>query len=181
MNDAYGTLTAPDSIRLQRRLPGPIDRVWQYLTEPQLRRQWLADGPFGDAPGARFELTFRNNALTDNDEPAPPKYAGIAELAHTHGRLVECTPPARLVVTWDEDGDEGSEICFELAPHGDEVELTLTHSRLPSRTALISVASGWHAHVGILISLLRGETPAGFWTTHTRLEREYEQRVPASG
>ena len=30
MND-YGVLTAPDTLRIERLLPGPIERVWQYL------------------------------------------------------------------------------------------------------------------------------------------------------
>ena len=42
--DAYGTLIEPATLKIERLLPGPIDRVWAYLTESELRRQWLAAG-----------------------------------------------------------------------------------------------------------------------------------------
>ena len=41
--DAYGVLTEPATLKIQRLLPGPIERVWAYLVESDLRRQWLAD------------------------------------------------------------------------------------------------------------------------------------------
>lgn len=177
-NDAHGTLPAADAVRLQRTLPGPVERVWRYLTEPGLRRQWLADGAFG-APGERHELVFRNNALTENDDPPPAKYADIADEARSHGRVLECTPHERLVITWDEDDEgAGSEVAFELRPRGDEVELTLTHRRLPGRDALLSVASGWHAHLRVLIARMRDETPPGLWASFNRLEAQYDRLIP---
>ena len=42
--DAYGVLTEPATLTIQRMLPGPIERVWAYLTESDLRRKWLAAG-----------------------------------------------------------------------------------------------------------------------------------------
>ena len=42
--DAYGVLTEPATLKIQRLLPGPIERVWAYLMESELRRQWLAAG-----------------------------------------------------------------------------------------------------------------------------------------
>ncbi|QDH70256.1 SRPBCC family protein [Marilutibacter alkalisoli] len=177
-NDAHGTLLAADTIRLQRTLPGPVERVWRYLTEPELRRQWLAGGAFG-APGDRHELVFRNNSLTENDEPAPAKYADMADEVRIHGRVVECTPHERLVITWNEnDEGVGSEVAFELQPRGSEVELTLTHSRLPSRDSMLSVAGGWHAHLRVLIARLRDETPPGLWASFNQLEAEYDRLIP---
>lgn len=29
----YGVVTEPDAVRFKRVLPGPIERVWAYLTE----------------------------------------------------------------------------------------------------------------------------------------------------
>ena len=46
-NQQLGTLAPDKSLRLQRRLPGPIERVWAYLTEPDKRATWLAGGPMG--------------------------------------------------------------------------------------------------------------------------------------
>jgi len=32
-NDQYGQFTGPAEVRLVRTLPGPIERVWEYLTD----------------------------------------------------------------------------------------------------------------------------------------------------
>ena len=42
--DAYGALSEPSTLTIQRMLPGPIERVWAYLTDSDLRRKWLAAG-----------------------------------------------------------------------------------------------------------------------------------------
>jgi len=34
--DGYGALTEPATLKIQRLLPGPIERVWAYLTESNL-------------------------------------------------------------------------------------------------------------------------------------------------
>ena len=57
--DAYGFLTEPSTLTIQRLLPGPIERVWAYLTESNLRRQWLAAGDMEMKVGAPFELPMR--------------------------------------------------------------------------------------------------------------------------
>ena len=49
----YGVRTAPDTVRIERLLPGPIERVWQYLTDPQLRAQWFAGGELEPRTGGR--------------------------------------------------------------------------------------------------------------------------------
>ena len=55
--DAYGVLNAtdtstPDTLTIARLLPGPIERVWAYLTESDLRRKWLAAGEMDLTLGA---------------------------------------------------------------------------------------------------------------------------------
>ena len=32
---------APDTIRLERLLDAPVETVWRYLTEAELRSQWF--------------------------------------------------------------------------------------------------------------------------------------------
>jgi uncharacterized protein YndB with AHSA1/START domain len=54
--DAYGALSEPATLTIQRMLPGPIERVWAYLTESDLRRKWLASGDMEMKVGAPFEL-----------------------------------------------------------------------------------------------------------------------------
>ena len=56
----------------------------------------------------------------------------------------------------------------------------LTHRRLPDRTTMVRVASGWHAHLGVLLDRLSGQEPPPFWSTLARLEAEYDKRLPAA-
>ena len=53
----YGAVTAaPNTVRIQRLLPGPMERVWAYLTDSELRRQWLAAGEHSRDPVWRMPL-----------------------------------------------------------------------------------------------------------------------------
>ena len=54
----------------------------------------------------------------------------------------------------------------------------LTHRRLGDRAAMLSVAGGWHTHLGILIDHMNGREPCPFWLTYASLEAEYERRLP---
>ena len=54
--DSYGIITEPATLTIQRLLPGSVDRVWAYLTESDLRRQWMAAGTMEMRVGAPFEL-----------------------------------------------------------------------------------------------------------------------------
>lgn len=57
--DLYGVLTEPATLKIQRLLPGPVERIWAYLTESELRRQWLAAGPMEpDEPRNRRDFAI---------------------------------------------------------------------------------------------------------------------------
>ena len=38
----YATVTAPRTVRLQRLMPGPSERIWSSLSQSDLRRESLA-------------------------------------------------------------------------------------------------------------------------------------------
>jgi uncharacterized protein YndB with AHSA1/START domain len=170
----FGVVTEARTLRIRRALPGPIERVWAYLTESDQRGRWLASGPMELRVGGKVELTFRNTELSAHSEPAPDKYRKY-EGASFQGRITRCEPPRLLSYTWS----DGSEVTFELSPEGENVLLVLTHRRLPDRATMVRVASGWHTHLGILVDQLEGREPRPFWSTHARLEAEYEKRLPA--
>jgi uncharacterized protein YndB with AHSA1/START domain len=174
--DEFGVVTAARTVRLQRVLPGPIERVWAYLTESEKRGKWLAAGEMELRPGGRVELHFRNAELTPHAETPPDRFKGKEE-AVLNGRITRCDPPRLLSHTW---GDRGSEVTFELTPQGKDVLLVLTHRRLPDRTTMVSVAGGWHTHLGILVDHLNDREPLPFWSTYLRLEAEYEARIPTA-
>ena len=179
MNE-YGVLTEPNTVKIERLLPGPIERVWSYLTESDKRGKWLSFGDMDLRVGGRVEHVFNNSALTRNDEPPPAKYAQLGGEVRMHGIITAAEPPRLLSYTWAGDFATGSEVRFELMPKGDKVLLVVTHRRLGGHDELISVSAGWHTHLDILADRLSGREPPGFWTTHTRLEAEYERRMPAA-
>lgn len=180
----FGTLVAPDTLRIERVLPGPIERVWQHLVDPGLRAGWLAGGEIAAEPGGTVALQFHNATLSgDDDDAPPPKYAAYNGPMPMRGRVLACEPPHRLAFTWNEAEDgaasrEPSNVTIELSAEGDRVRLVLTHARLASRDGLLGVAGGWHAHLALLADRLEGRPVGGFWRLHTRLEAEYDRRLP---
>jgi uncharacterized protein YndB with AHSA1/START domain len=170
--DAYGELIEPATLTIQRMLPGPMERVWAYLTESDLRRKWLASGEMEMKAGAPFEFTWRNDELTD---PPGQRPSGFPEEHSMKSRIIELDPPRKLVIAWGEHG----EVSFELEPKGEKVLLTLVHRRVPDRKTLLMVAAGWHMHLDILVARATGAEPATFWDGWTRLKDEYDRRLPA--
>src|SRR5262245_5014434 len=96
--DAYGALTEPRTLRIQRLLPGPIERVWAYLTEGELRRKWLAAGDMELKVGTTFELVWRNDELTD---PPGHRPDGFPAENRRESRVTVVDPPHRLAFSWD--------------------------------------------------------------------------------
>lgn len=171
-NEALGAARADGEVRIERWLPGPIERVWAYLTESDKRGRWLAPGIMELRVGGRVEHRFRHADLSDEKTPPPP-YEAYAAGHVMHGTVTACEPPHLLGYTWG-DGAEDTEVTFELSSQPDgEVKLVVTHRRLRSRAGMANVAAGWHAHLGILLDVLEGREPRGFWSTHTRMEAEY--------
>ena len=172
-NDRFGTVVAPRTIRMERLLPGPIERVWAYLTESEKRKKWLAGGPMADHVGGAVELTFFNETLSRESTPAEyQKYEGETQ----KGKILRYDPPRLLSFTWP-DGGEDSEVTFELEAKGGDTLLRLTHTRLAGTGSMVSVASGWHTHLGVLINELDGEEPDAFWTNYERVKKQYEQII----
>ncbi len=168
----YGQVIDNGTVRFERLLPGPVDRVWQYLTDSQLRGTWLATGAMEPRTGGAVTLRFRHQELTDHDEATPAKHKEM-ENGHTMiARITRWEPPNHLAYTWDAD----SEVSFDLEARGKDVLLTLTHRNLRMRSDMVGVSSGWHSHLGVLTERLRGERPAPFWPRVERFEAEYAQR-----
>lgn len=173
----YGVVTEPRTVRLERTLPGPIELVWEYLVDSDKRRTWLAWGPIEPRVGGKVSFDWKNSQLSKTVEPVPAKYqhTEVEGGAHLDALVTVYEPPHKLGITWGPESD----VLFELTPKGEDVQLVLTHRRLPNRDELISVSSGWHAHLAILLDKLRGEEPRPFWSTHAVLEAEYERRIGA--
>ena len=171
--DGQGMVPEPRTVRIERLLPGPAERIWDYLTLSEKRRLWLAAGEMEPWAGGELTLVFRHAELSN--ESAPEDRAGSGEIPPMHGRVTEWDPPRTLAYTWPGDGGS-SEVTFELFPEGADVLLVITHRRLADDATMVMVASGWDAHLGILIDRLNGDDPRGFWSNHFRLTKIYSER-----
>jgi uncharacterized protein YndB with AHSA1/START domain len=92
------------------------------------------------------------------------------------GAVVEVDPPRLLVFDWPEETGESTRVRIELERAGDKVKLTLTHSMLEKRAAMISISGGWHIHLDLLEAVLADAPRPAFWAAIERLEAEYEER-----
>ncbi|TPE53310.1 SRPBCC family protein [Amaricoccus solimangrovi] len=170
--DAYGALTGPMTLTIQRILPGPVERIWDYLTDGALRARWLAAGEMEPRVGGAAEFIWRNDELTD---PPGAKPQGFGAEHRMKATVTEYDPPRRLAFTWEETGG----VAITLEPKGTRVLLTLTHRDLPRRSMLLGVSAGWHAHLDVLVARARSVEPAPFWDAWARLRAEYDARLPA--
>lgn len=165
---ASGAVVAPGTIRFERLLPGPVERVWRFLTQSEDRARWLAAGEMDLREGAPCTLFFLHDTLSATKEPLPERYREFEGGCTLECRITAVEEPHRLAYTWGGD----SEVVFELSPVGDRVRLVLTHLRLEDSN-LVSVASGWHTHLAILQDRLAGAEPPPFWSAHARHEQHY--------
>lgn len=176
--EGLGLSPEPRTVRIERLLPGPAERIWDYLVVSEKRRLWLAAGEMEPWAGGGLTLLFRHAELSHEASPDMP--GGSGEIPPMHGRVTQWDPPRALSYTWP--GDNGtSEVTFELSPEAGEVLLVLTHRRLADDGTMIMVASGWDAHLGILIDRLNSLPPRGFWSTFARLKEVYAERFSAGG
>ena len=157
--------TAPDAIRLERTLDAPVETVWRYLTEADLRSQWFMGGT--DArPGADFELLVDHDNLSDDkDVPYPESYAEFKGAVWTE-KVVRFEPP-RLLATTFQGGKNGT-VTYELFPEGERTRLVLTHSGITSGTGAQDFGSGWNSHLTVLEERLAGRSVPNFWELHAR-------------
>lgn len=176
--DDYGVVTESRTVQLKRLLPGPIGRVWAYLTESEKRGKWFASGPMEMRAGGKLEFHFHNSELAPGGEQPPERYKECEGMVST-GRVIRYEPPHVLSFMWGEEQGDESEVTFELTKEGEQVLLVLTHRNLRNRQEMVSVASGWHVHVGVLMDQLNGRQPEPFWSKLERLEAEYDKRIPA--
>lgn len=169
--DGFGTLADGSTLVIQRWLPGPLERVWRYLTVEEDRRKWLAAGEMTLIAGAPLELVWRNDDLSGGPSERPEGFAEVQTMA---SRVVAVEPMTSLTIAWGE-GD----VTFDLREKDGKVLLTVTHRGLADRAGRTMVAAGWHMHVDILAAVATGEAPPSFWSGWERLREAYGQRLPA--
>lgn len=118
------------------------EKLWQALVDTDLMRQWWVDPGAGCArvnvsdwkPGSPWE-----HQRTDG--------SGTVDVV---GKVVESTPPRRLVYTWArpsdaEDDAKHSRVSFDIEPYSDGlVRLTVIHDDLERDPQMLAgISGGW--------------------------------------
>jgi uncharacterized protein YndB with AHSA1/START domain len=175
--DNFGKRIDEHTVRFERLLPGPVEKIWAYLTDGQKRGEWFASGALPAKVGETFELNFKHSDLSPNQAPPPERFKDMdAKGFRAKERLLALEPMRRLVHTFGEDNPPPSEVEFLLTPEGDQVRLTLTHRKIPDRAYAVNVSGGWHSHLAILQYKSEDKTPPAFWDVWRETEHTYEQR-----
>ena len=174
INEQPGKFSGPAEVRLVRTLPGPIERVWEYLTDSEKRSRWFAGGSLEQRKGGKVTLHFRHKDLAPDETP-PAGYEQHHDPGHSmNGTVTRCEPPRVLAYTFGSDGE--SEVTFELTPQGKEVLLVVTHRATGGDVPYMAdFGAGWHTHFAHLIALLEGAPRPPFWPMHTKLKADYEK------
>jgi len=168
--DRFGTLTEPATLTIARLLPGPVERVWSYLTDSELRRQWMAAGAMEEKVGARVEFVWRNDELTN---PPGTRPDGFGDEHRMLCEVLAIDPPRLLSISWGSTGG----VTFTLEEKGSDVLLTVVHKRIEDHSVLLNVSAGWHAHLDVLEARARGTEPAPHWDNWTQLREAYAERL----
>jgi uncharacterized protein YndB with AHSA1/START domain len=125
----------------------PADEVFEYLVDPVLFGQWMAEGATLDAtPGGTVRWTHPNGDTVS-------------------GRYVEVDPPCRIVFTYgweraDVQIPPGSTtVEIDLVPQDDGATLvTLVHRGLEGG-AVDAHSGGWHHYLNRLAQAAEGTPP----------------------
>ena len=152
------TQAVPDYVYTTYIRATPED-VWDALTDPELTARFWGHSQFSDwTAGGRVD-----HVRTDG--------SGIADAS---GLVIESDRPRRLMFGFDDPQRfddptfEPSVVTFEIQPHVDIVQLTVTHTSFASMDDRRACSQGWPAVLSNLKTLLEtGEVlPQEPWAFH---------------
>jgi uncharacterized protein YndB with AHSA1/START domain len=171
--DKDGVLLDASTLRFERLLPGPIERIWAYLTESEKRKQWIAAGDYELKKDGKTKMIFQHKNISKPGTQPPEEFRKMHEEGHSwEGRILEIDAPRMLTMTFGQH----SEVTYELTeqPNG-EVLLTLTHRKLTAGD-IKNVSPGWHAHLALLADRLNNREPGDFWAMWLAARTHYAEK-----
>jgi len=138
-----GDVIAESAVRFVRALPGPVTKVWSFLTESALLPQWYGDGGIEPREGGAVTLMG----------------------GHVRGVVTGWRPEKFLGYTWNvfSPGEAESQwpvsyLEFALEPDGDGTRLTLIHRPIPAPMQAQTMV-GWHTMLDLIEAAARGDFP----------------------
>ena len=162
------TFTASE-LRFERTLSAPVEMVWQYLTDSELRSRWFMGGSLDERVGGEIEFIFDHDRLSDGDVPMPAQYADKKGRRWTE-QILRYDPPHAIAYTFGIGST--SVATFELSDAGDGTTLlTLVHSKIPNAEAAANFGGGWASHLDVLERRIAGRPVENFWTLHAAAEQ----------
>src|SRR5438270_9087851 len=169
---------APDTIRLERLLDAPIETVWRYLTDAELRQRWFMGGTDARA-GGDFDLLVDHDKLSDDaNVPYPESYAAFKGAVWAE-KVLRFEPP-RVLETTFQSGKNGT-VSYELFPEGEKTRLVLTHSGIVSPVGARDFGTGWNSHLTVLEERLAGRGVPNFWALHAQSREAVVKALGAEG
>ena len=121
------------------------EKVFEAIVKPEIaRRYWGHENVSDWQPGSRWEHVRANEERT-------------VELV---GKVVEISPPSRLVITWANasqaaDPASHSRVTFEIEEYAEMVRLTVTHDELEAGSGMAKgISNGWPVVLSSLKSFL---------------------------
>jgi uncharacterized protein YndB with AHSA1/START domain len=123
-------------------------KVWKALLDGELTRQyWKHENVSDWKPGSKWELVADDGERT---------------VKHV-GKVLECVPDKRLVVTWGDVADAAdaarhSRMAIDIETVGEMVRLTVTHEELTAEMRR-KITNGWPRVLSSLKSFLETGRP----------------------
>lgn len=142
-----------EAVQIRRTFAGPIEKVFQAWTDPQLMARWFCRCA-GHPPTRVLQADVRTGGGYRLEVQGDKLYRGW-------GVYREVRPPERLVFTWNWEHDEFRDtlVTVEFRSLGQSgfTEVTLTHELLPTEKARTEHRQGWGECFDMLERTLRGD------------------------
>ncbi len=131
------------------------EKVWNALLDGEMTKLYWGH--------SRNVSDWKPGSAWRHEDYADPSIVDVA------GKVLESSPPKRLVLTWGRPADAGnpakhSRVTFEIESFFDAVRLTVVHDEFEPGFDITPVSQGWPGIVSSLKTLLETGKPMSMTT-----------------